>query len=175
MRVIMSHEDLVLLLSILRDKQIDTRTNVLQYEEPFLTVPDAIAAQVQAITGAPNWRVLGAQTTLRKYASTARAAKETGGISVLGAAIPTDAQARLQLSEIHSHSQANPADTVYLKKSDGAFVSLNHGQVHQVALAIARHTHACAAAEASAVAGVLSGTIDSAAQIDAIFTQVSQG
>jgi hypothetical protein len=110
---------------------------------------------------------------LTAYAAFVRYAKETGGITVSGVAMPTDRETQTQLAGANSYVQATPSATIQWKLANGSFVSLSAAQISAIATAVAAHVQACFAAEATLVAGIAAGSITTKAQVDSAFAAVT--
>jgi hypothetical protein len=110
---------------------------------------------------------------LTAYAAAARYAKETGGITVSGVAMPTDRETQAQLSGAYAYVQATPAATIQWKLANGSFASLTAAEIIAIATAVAAHVQACFAAEATVVAEIAAGTMTTKAQIDSAFAAVT--
>jgi ABC-type glycerol-3-phosphate transport system substrate-binding protein len=108
---------------------------------------------------------------LPAYAANARWLKETGGITVGGAAISTDRESQSMINGARSLVQEKP-DAVIMFKAAGGFVSLDAPSVTAIALAVGEHVQACFAKEAEVVAAITAGTITTPQQIDEAFSGV---
>lgn len=118
---------------------------------------------------------LTAVPALIAYSAAARYAKETGGITVNGVAMPTDRQTQAQLTGAYSFAQSNSAVTIQWKMPDGSFMALTAAQISAIAVAVAMHVQTCFAVEQQLDASINATppTITTSAQVDTTFAAVS--
>ncbi len=121
---------------------------------------DVIASYGLALTPA---------AALIAYAAAKRYAKETGGATVDGVAMPTDRTTQAQLTGAYLAAQQNAQLSIQWKLADGSFVALNATQIGAIAVAVSNFVQGCFATEATVVAGINAGTIVGKEQIDAAF------
>lgn len=109
---------------------------------------------------------------LKNYAAAARYNKETGGITVNGAAVATDRESQAMVNGAYAYALINPQLTISFKTEAG-FTVLNATQITAVATAIAAHVQACFAVEASLDSGIDAGTVVTTAAIDTALASVA--
>ena len=102
---------------------------------------------------------------LKAYAANKRWEKETGGITVSGAAIQTDRASQAMITGAFAFAQTNPSASIAFK-AEGGFVMLAAAEVEAIANAVGAHVQACFAAEAAIVGAIEAGAITSIAAID---------
>jgi hypothetical protein len=109
---------------------------------------------------------------LTSYAANARFLKETGGITVNGAAIQTDRDSQAMISNAYAYVTASGAASVSYKTASG-FVTMDAATLKAVALAIGAHVQACFAIEGSVGAAIAAGSIKTTADVDAAFDAIN--
>ncbi|MDR3473316.1 MAG: DUF4376 domain-containing protein [Devosia sp.] len=102
---------------------------------------------------------------LKTVAADKRWQVETGGITVSGAAIPTDRASQAMITGAVAFAQLN-SDASIDFKAGGGFVTLTAAQMIAVGQAVGAHVQACFAAEKAIDADIDAGTITTAAQVD---------
>lgn len=133
------------------------------------TFSDEIAAVVNAAFGNLS---AGVSQRLRDYAANARYNKEVGGITVNGAAVPTDRETQSKFVSAAVMAQLNPQIT-FEWKTDGGFLSFTAEQLIAVATAVGTHVQACFSIEAAMSAGITAGTVTTTAQVDTAFAAIA--
>jgi len=120
---------------------------------------------VWSIANQANWQLaFDQEKQKRKEAITAkRWAVETGGITVSGAAIATDAITQAKLSGALQLVQADNTVLIDWKGSDGSWVQLNASAVTAIAVAVGFHVQASFTREKE-----LHTAVDNAVDIDAL-------
>ena len=108
---------------------------------------------------------------LSAYAAARRYAVETGGIALNGARIDTSAGAQAKIGNAYALMQASGAPSVEFKTQDG-FVTLTADQFKALAIAVGQHVQAAYAREADVDAGIMAGTLETSADIDAAFASL---
>ena len=106
---------------------------------------------------------------LVSYAEDKRWQKETGGFELNGLHIATDDRSKLMISGARVAAEADPEFTTSWKAADGAFVTLNAGQIIAISNAVLSHVSDCFAIEAQVLSHIADGTITGQSQIDAAF------
>ena len=135
-------------------------------------VTDALTAAVAAFVAAHD--PTDQRPVLLAYAAAKRYAVETGGITVNGARIATDAVSQAKVGNAYQLLQASSAASVEFKSQSG-FVTLTADQFKVLAVAVGQHVQACFAREADVEAAILASpaTITTTAQIDAAFAALA--
>lgn len=149
---------------------MDLQSLAQRYTQQGRPVPPALAA---ALAGTPTPAPPGlTPEQLAAYASAARYAKETGGITVNGLAIPTDDRAKLLLMGAANEMAATATAPFVL---NGVVTTLTGAQFQAIYQAIVAHVQACFAAEATLLAGINAtpATITTTAQIDSALAAVT--
>ena len=138
--------------------------------DPFATVSGtslSLAGNTLTITTSYN---AGAPTTvqLKSYAREKRQMKMSGGTTVSGVAVATDAGTLALISMAYTKALATPGFTMPWNNA-GTWITLNATSIQAAAQAVGVFLAGCLASEATANSGITGGTITTAAQVDALF------
>jgi len=102
---------------------------------------------------------------LKHTAATKRWRVETGGITILGAAIPTSRDDQAMITGAVAFAQLNPAASIDFKASSG-WETLSSEQMIGIGQAVGAHVQACFAAEAAIDADIDAGIITMVSEIE---------
>lgn len=149
----------------------------LKYAVPFV-VPDG-----KQLVGAPRYIEDGEAVRqeydvidippptleeLKDMAAALRWQKETGGVTVQGAAIDTSRESQALINGAFNLAKDDP-DTIIRFKAAAGFVTLDASTMIAIGRAVAHHVQACFAKEGDVVEAIEAGTITTLAQIEAEF------
>jgi len=107
------------------------------------------------------------KTALKAYAAQVRYNKETGGMTVMGATIPTDRETQSKLSGAVLAFQTGALTGSIDWKSSSGWLTLDQAAVTGIATPVAAHVQAAFSAEKAVSEAIDAGTITTRADVDA--------
>lgn len=113
----------------------------------------------------PKWNSLdNAKIELKQRVTTVRNSVETGGTTIGGMAVATDAASQAKLTGALSFVGRNPNRAIKWKTSDEQFISLNRAQIEGLSDGVGEFVASCFDAEAAHYAAINALTSIAAAQ-----------
>lgn len=167
MQVNINPQDMPGLAILIGDTGVDMFTHQLMFAaDGTLTVPDAIAGQVQQILDAPDWRQRAFRRALVAYADETRKRMEGIGIIVDGNKIATD-ERRAQLLLL----EASSAGEIRFQSADRKWLRVDANQFRKIVVAIADHLQHCCVVQEQVDVMIGHGQITKPEQIDEWFSK----
>lgn len=123
--------------------------------------PEVLVQQDPPLTGD------GLKAALKAYAASVRYARETGGMSINGAAIPTDRETQSKLQGAVLAFQTGALQGTIDWKAESGWLQLDQAAVTAIASAVAAHVQACFSWEKAISEQIDAEEITTKAEIDA--------
>ncbi|PZU93142.1 MAG: hypothetical protein DI527_07735 [Chelatococcus sp.] len=139
------------------------------YDGDALFVPPEHEAAVTAIVAVPDWQESAAKAALVAYAADRRWRLEVGGILVGGVPVATDDRSKLMITGARVAAAADPGWSTVWHGADGATYPIDAAAMIAISDQVQSHVNAGFATFASVKAAIETGTITTAAEIDAAF------
>ena len=148
------------------------RKHIEALDPAWQSVPCSFDASLRRVEGA--WVLVEAaeiaRAALRARASAARWARETSGVTVGGAHIPTDQRTQMVLAGAFARAVADESYAIpNWKLPDGSYVSLSNPEIRAIATSVADHIQGCFDLNAEVDAAIEAGEITTAAEVVAAF------
>ena len=117
----------------------------------------------------PAMKEAQAQAALLDYVANKRWEKETGGITVSGFAIATDAQSQTKILGARVAADSDSSFTTEWKSPDGTFTTIDAPTIIAISNAVLSHVQSCFALESQIINDIENGIITTKEQVDSSF------